>query len=460
LKLKSQHIFLLLVLFLNLNSWSQAYVVDGVFRGENLKIQGFDAKINKWGPCNCIDSVAVNGEVIDDLIYEGKEIDIANKADLSLDDTVQLHIYHPADCKFRLLNPHVFLPKVLMPIDSLWIENESVIHWVVPQHYSKLRLWVQLERKVNDSWSKIGPDFYVMESDHNSYNVSSYLKKGKNEIRAVIGSAVPHRIPSRSVTIISRQTNATTLPIESYVFKGFFRGENLNIQCRKAMNELWLSCNCIDSVQVNGITCHDIIYEGYQIDIANKADVDLYDTLEIELFYQKGCDFRFLNPNMFQPKTIQAVDSFWQENDSILHWTLAEVYPDLKLWVQIEQYKWGEWSKIGNNHNILDSAHFSTNISSYLFKGENQFRAVVSTIDHDRIPSDTITIKSKAKKVKCKYKKKKNQIVFSRESRYSIYNFYNLISMRGIASEVDVDSLAKGKYIVKYSNKIYHFEIK
>jgi hypothetical protein len=241
---------------------------------------------------------------------------------------------------------------------------------------------------------------------------------------------------------------------DPFTFWGYFNGTNLNVQCKSAQNELWLACDCIDSLAVNGKVIPDILYEGYQIDLANKTDLKIQDSVEVVLFAQNSCQIRLLNPNNFFPATILPVKDLRINKSAKIEWMVQENYPQLRLWVQIEQYKWGEWVKIGPNINITKKVSYELDVTPYLNKGENQFRAVVASIDHDRIPSDPILLKHRSKKIKLKLNKKSKVITFSSDTHYEVWDESWLIAARGRGALVDLSHLANGKYHVRYGNRV------
>lgn len=242
-----------------------------------------------------------------------------------------------------------------------------------------------------------------------------------------------------------------------YTFEGFYNGQNLNLQCRAALNKPWLECGCVDSIAINGKVVPDILYQGYQVDIANKAEPEMHTPITIDLYHQKNCDFRILNPNDFLPKDVLPVSTFELGANDSLKWTVSQVYPQLRMWVQIEQFRWNEWVKVGPNYNINGPSQYAASVKQHLFRGKNQFRVVVATIDHARVPSEVITIKSKRKKIKCKIKK--GMITFSEPTYYEVYDEKGLIAARGTSEQVDIQKInaPKGKYLLRYANKTKSF---
>ena len=246
---------------------------------------------------------------------------------------------------------------------------------------------------------------------------------------------------------------------KTYSFYGFFNGANLNIQCRYALGKPWLKCDCIDSVAVNGTVYEDIIYDGAQIDIANRVDLNIYDSVQIDI-YTNLCELRILNPTDFYPKEILPVEYLMISEDGTLSWAVQQNYPDLKIWVQVEQYKWGDWQRIGPIFTITDQKLYKTNISEYLFCGENKLRTVVESISHVYLPGKPVTIDHKSKKIKFKYKKKDKKIYFNQPTHFEIWNEMGQTERRGYDSIINVANLKVGTYRLNYGNKTKSVKIK
>lgn len=239
----------------------------------------------------------------------------------------------------------------------------------------------------------------------------------------------------------------------TFKFEGFFNGTNLNIQCRTQLNRPWYRCKCIDSVKVNGKVIPDIVYEGVQVDIANKVDLNMYDPVEVVIFFQKPCEIRTINSYEFFPKNILPVTNVQLDENNMLTFDVQENYPDLRFWVQIEQYKWGDWTKIGSHINITDEHSYQFDLNPHLIRGTNQFRATMATITQDRIPSEVITVKAKVPKVKFKYKAKEKTIYFSDTTHFELLNENSAIANKGVSNQCSVEKLGPGKYLLLYADK-------
>lgn len=246
--------------------------------------------------------------------------------------------------------------------------------------------------------------------------------------------------------------------VKSHTFDGYYNGINLNVQCRESVTTPYTYCDCIDSIAVNGKVIPDLLYDRYQLDISNKLDLQLHDEISITFYYER-CDFRMINVSDFLPKEILPVTDL-KIDDGLMSWTTQQNYPQLKLWVQVEQYKWDRWVKIDENINIVDTPFYSMDISKYLNDGENKFRATVATIDQHRSPSAEIIVPHEAKKVKCKVNTKKKYIKFSRSTHFELYDASWAVAKRGVAESIDIQKLKPGNYVIKYSNLELGFTIK
>ena len=231
-------------------------------------------------------------------------------------------------------------------------------------------------------------------------------------------------------------------------FEGFFRGTNLNIQCRSSSITPWKSCNCIDSVIVNGENYSNILHEGYQIDLANRTAIKLFDVGEIIIYYQVNNELRILNPNDFLPKEILPIKALELRQNGNISWQTQQNFPDLKLWCQIEVYKWDDWIKVDRNYNIREDDVFSANILPYLNDGENKVRVTVASIDRDRVPSAPVHLEMEMKKLKCKLKRKKRFIRFNYSTHYKLFNEQLQLVDENLGKEISLKDYPAGTYFL------------
>ncbi|MFT4600806.1 MAG: hypothetical protein ACI857_000983 [Arenicella sp.] len=243
-------------------------------------------------------------------------------------------------------------------------------------------------------------------------------------------------------------------------FEGFYRGDDLKIQCQPNPITPWTTCDCIDSVVVNNKRLKEINIDGDQLKLNAAKDLIFFEEIKISLFYSRKFEMRIINPNDFFPKEILGVSELEIDSNNFIRWQTLQNHPDILLWAQVEQKKWGEWIKLGPNFNITEETKYKFDTTPYLSKGPNEFRVAVASIDYDHIPSRAVIIEIKKKKAKAKYKKRLKKIVINQKVDYLFYDHKNDIISRGFSSEINVSELEKGDYHLHYSNRQYFFSIK
>lgn len=243
-------------------------------------------------------------------------------------------------------------------------------------------------------------------------------------------------------------------------FFGFYNGVNLQIECKESPITPWQKCDCIDSVSLNKKTLTEPLIDGVQVNINNFDSLKIWSEIDVKVFYSKTCQIRILNPYHFYPQELKTVDSIYFDYP-ILKWETDQNYPDLRLWVQIEQFKWGEWVKVGSHINIGSEKSYKADISSFSTSGENTFRVAVSNIEYDHFPSSPIVFENKIKK-KAKFKKNKKSklIQFNQELDYILYNEKKEIVKRGMANQLSLENITGGIYYLYYSNRIKKIKLK
>lgn len=240
---------------------------------------------------------------------------------------------------------------------------------------------------------------------------------------------------------------------ELQTFEGFFRGDNLNIQCRTSPTTPWQSCDCIDSVIVNSENYGNILYEGHQVDIANQTAVKLFEPIKIMIYFQENHELRIINPYQFLPKDILAAEKLKLTESGNISWETPQNYPDLKLWCQIEVYKWDDWIKVDRNYNIEQDSIFEANILPFLHRGKNRVRVTIASIDRDRVPSTPVEVNIEKKKLKCKIKPKKRISRFKYATHFKLYNERHQLVEEGVKKEIKLDEYPSGTYFLWFGTQ-------
>ena len=243
-------------------------------------------------------------------------------------------------------------------------------------------------------------------------------------------------------------------------FEGFYNGSNLQIECKTSPITPWQKCDCIDSVSVNGKRLLNPINNGVQVALDKTPNLNIWDKVDVKIYYSKTAQLRLLNPYHFFPQKLETVDTLYV-NYPFLIWETHQNFKDLRLWVQIEQYKWGDWTKVGNNINIDSDTLYQVNISDFAHAGENKFRVAVSNIEYDHFPSKELIFQvNEKKKAKAKLKKKDAKIVLNQKVDYVLYNNKEEIVLRGLSNKIDLGYVQPGTYFLYYADRIKKITLK
>ncbi|HRG38225.1 MAG TPA: hypothetical protein PK289_06830, partial [Bacteroidia bacterium] len=96
-------------------------VLEGNYQGKNLYVQN---QFAASGVGFCVQEVRVNGNVTtDEITSSAFEIDFRN-LQLKLGDKVEVRITHKDDCKPKILNPEVLLPKSTFETISIGVDKD------------------------------------------------------------------------------------------------------------------------------------------------------------------------------------------------------------------------------------------------------------------------------------------------------------------------------------------------
>ena len=234
----------------------------------------------------------------------------------------------------------------------------------------------------------------------------------------------------------------------------------MQIECKSSPITPWQKCDCIDSVSVNGKKLVNPINNGVQVALDKSKNLEIWDKVDVKIYYSKTAQLRLLNPYHFYPQKLKTVDTLYV-NYPFLIWETHQNFKDLRLWVQIEQYKWGDWIKVGTNFNILSDTLYQADISNFAHTGENKFRVAVSNIEYDHFPSSELIFQVKAKKkAKAKLKKNEQKIVLNQKVDYVLYNDKEEIVLRGLSNQIDLKHVQPGTYFLFYANRIKKIKLK
>jgi hypothetical protein len=234
------------------------------------------------------------------------------------------------------------------------------------------------------------------------------------------------------------------------VVEGNYQGKNLYIQ--NPFSEAGVGF-CVFEVTVNDqIATDEINSSAFELDLKNFG-LKLGDAIVVKIRHKDGCTPVVLNPEVLKPKSTFDIVKQSIANDGTYTWTTSNETGELPFIV--EQKRWNKWVKVGELPGVGKPGE-----NSYTFKvtphsGENTFR--VRQVDLTRKSRYSEAVKftdPSVLPVTWGPPKPKEEIVFTANTLYEIYDQYGNIVKRGYASRIDITGLKKDLYYLNYDNKL------
>lgn len=231
------------------------------------------------------------------------------------------------------------------------------------------------------------------------------------------------------------------------VLNGIYQGKDLYVKNPFGEDGVGF---CIFEVYVNGqLTRDEINSSAFAIDF-NILGINAGENIEVVLNHKEGCEPLILNPEAIKPHSTFEIESIRIEGN-ILSWnTKNETGP---LPFIIEQFRWNKWVKAGEVRGSGESAGTEYRFELTPYSGENKVR--VKQVDHTGKPrySESVAYDPGLRPVGFGPAKPENEIVFTRETRYEIFDKYGNLMSTGFGKSVDVSNLQKGEeYYLNYDS--------
>ena len=236
---------------------------------------------------------------------------------------------------------------------------------------------------------------------------------------------------------------------------GIFQGKNLYVQNPFTSSGVGF---CVIEVLVNGkMTTDEINSSAFEVDLS-VFQFNVGDKITIVIKHKENCTPKVLNPEVLKPKSTFKTSAITVEKDGTIKWTTTG--ESGKLGFIVEQFRWNKWVKVGEVEGKGTAGPNNYNIKSYPHSGENKYR--IKQIDFTGKPrySDEVKHKSFGPEVTFQPKKVDNEITFSSETMYEIYDNYGNIVMKGNGKSVNVSKLKKGDYFLNFDNQMSDFKKK
>lgn len=238
------------------------------------------------------------------------------------------------------------------------------------------------------------------------------------------------------------------LSAQDTIVTGNYYGKNLYITNPSIKNT---NNYCISKVVVNEKVLGDeIASNSFEIDFALYG-VLINSAVNIVITYAEGCKIKIVNPEVLQAKSSFAFISAKVDKTSKLNWT---VKGEIASSFIIDQFRWNKWMSIGEI-DPADTVHknmYALEIKPHF--GPNLFRISHTDFNGNTVYSKPVKYRSATtKEVLIVSQKVTTQLDFSAETAYEIFDDKGNFISDGVAQNVDITDLPKGKYWVNYDNK-------
>jgi len=233
----------------------------------------------------------------------------------------------------------------------------------------------------------------------------------------------------------------------SMVLKGIYQGKDLYVKNPFAEDGVGF---CIYEVYVNGeLTRDEINSSAFAIDF-NILGIESGEDIQISLNHKEGCEPLILNPEAIKPHSTFEIGDIGVQGNTLKWTTKKETGP---LPFIVEQFRWNKWVKAGEVKGSGKSKGEEYSFELTPYSGENKVR--VKQVDHTDKPrySEAVTYNPGLSTVSFSPSKPENEIVFSRATRYEIFDKYGNLMGTGYGKNVDVSHLQKGEeYYLNYDS--------
>lgn len=214
---------------------------------------------------------------------------------------------------------------------------------------------------------------------------------------------------------------------------------------------------CITNVLVNGeVSTDEINSEAFEIDLS-LFNFSIGDPVTVEIHFRDNCQPDIINPLALKPQATFKTDKI-DLNGDILSWSASNETGALPF--RVQQFKWNKWVTLGEVEGKGTSGPNSYKFKVNAITGKNRFRVIQKSGDGRTKVSPEVVYNSNEPQVVFEYEKKQDQVVFSRETSFEVYDAYGRIIKRGYDKSIDVTDLKKGRdkvYYINYDNTFAEF---
>ncbi|CAN5563988.1 hypothetical protein BH10BAC1_BH10BAC1_01000 [soil metagenome] len=236
------------------------------------------------------------------------------------------------------------------------------------------------------------------------------------------------------------------------VLEGKYQDKNLYVQNGYAGNGVGF---CTYEVIINGkVSTDEVNSSAFEIDFP-AFSIAPGTPVTVEIRHKDDCSPKVLNPEALKPKATFEVVNINIDKNGILNWSTKNEMGSLPY--VVEQYRWNKWIPVGEvkGGGSLEKNNYTFQTTGH--SGENKFR--VKQIGYADLAktSANVTYVSAVGQPTYAMSKTGNEIDFSAETMYEVFDEYGNVIKRGFGIKLDIANLSKGSYYLCYDNIMTDF---
>ncbi|MCC6180715.1 MAG: hypothetical protein IT237_02670 [Bacteroidia bacterium] len=250
-------------------------------------------------------------------------------------------------------------------------------------------------------------------------------------------------------------TTSVAFSTDVLVLEGKFQSKNVFIQNSFGPNGVGF---CATEIKVNGrIATDEVNSSSFEIDLT-AMNIKPGEKVVIEISHKNDCMPVVLNPEVLKPRPTFDIVSMNVNPEGILKWTTKNENGALPY--IIEQFKWNKWVYVGEVQGIGTPENHDYSFKVLTHSGENKFRVKQKGFAVAPKASSTVMMTSSISKPSFMITQNFNEIQFTAETAFEIYDTYGVIVKKGFGKKIDIKNLNKEKYYLCYDNQVGEFEKK
>ena len=238
--------------------------IEGTYQGKNLYVQNPE---NEDGFGFCVSKVTVNGDVLPGGTGTSAfEIDFA-LFNIAIGEPLFIVIEHSENCKPKILNPEVLLPRSTFVVTAINTTVEGKIAWTTTGEKGKLPFFVEQYRW--DKWVQVGEIQGKGAVGPNNYELQIIPHSGENTLRVVQIDHTDEKRISKEVKFKSTVSGVQKSPV---IVKTSIQFTSNGKQVETKYEIFDAYGNIVKKGNGASVDCENLLKGAYYINFDNKTE--------------------------------------------------------------------------------------------------------------------------------------------------------------------------------------------